>query len=37
MPVSTSDPELHTAVIELARELNYAAFTTLLPSGYPQT
>ena len=37
MPTSTNDPELHPTVLELARGPNYAASTTFLSSGYPQT
>ncbi len=37
MPASTDEPQLHPTVLELAREPNYAAFTTFLPSGLPQT
>ena len=29
--------ELHPTVLELARGQNFAALTTLLPSGHPQT
>jgi PPOX class probable F420-dependent enzyme len=29
--------ELHPMVLELARGRNFAAFTTLLPGGHPQT
>ncbi len=29
--------ELHPSVLELARGQNFAALTTLLPSGHPQT
>ena len=29
--------ELHPMVLELARGLNFAALTTLLPGGHPQT
>lgn len=34
---STNGRELHPKVIELAREPNFAAVTTLLPGGYFQT
>lgn len=37
MTTGTNDSELHPTVFELANEPNYAAFTTLLPSGHPQT
>jgi PPOX class probable F420-dependent enzyme len=33
----TSGRELHPMVFELAREKNFAALTTLLPDGHPQT
>ena len=29
--------EFHPSVLELARGQNFAALTTLLPSGHPQT
>ena len=29
--------ELHPTVLELARERNFAALTTMLPDGHPQT
>jgi PPOX class probable F420-dependent enzyme len=29
--------ELHPMVLEMARRRNFAAFTTLLPGGHPQT
>ena len=32
-----SHQELHPTVVELAREPTYAAVTTLLPGGHPQT
>ena len=32
-----NDQELHPMVLELARALNFAALTTLLPGGHPQT
>lgn len=37
MPSGTNDSKLDATVLELANEPNYAAFTTLLPSGHPQT
>jgi PPOX class probable F420-dependent enzyme len=37
VPDGTSDHELHAMVLELARGQNFAALTTLLPSGHPQT
>ena len=37
MPNTSGDRELHPAVVELAREPTYAAVTTLLPDGQPQT
>ena len=37
MPDKTNDCELHPMVLELARGQNFAAITTLLPSGHPQT
>ena len=37
MPDKTNDRELHPMVLELARGQNFAAITTLLPSGHPQT
>src|SRR3954463_2960194 len=37
MPSGTNDSKLDPTVLELANEPNYAAFTTLLPSGHPQT
>ncbi len=33
----TNDQELHPTVLELARGKNFAAITTLLPDGHPQT
>ncbi len=36
MPISTSDPQLHPTVLDLAREPNYAALTTFTPSGHEQ-
>src|SRR5687767_3386062 len=30
-------PDLHAETLELARGTNYAAVTTLLPGGHPQT
>jgi PPOX class probable F420-dependent enzyme len=32
-----NDQELHPMVLELARAQNFAALTTLLPDGHPQT
>ena len=32
-----NDQELHPMVLELARAQNFAALTTLLPGGHPQT
>ncbi|MDQ3182864.1 MAG: PPOX class F420-dependent oxidoreductase [Actinomycetota bacterium] len=32
-----NDQELHPMVLELARAPNFAALTTLLPGGHPQT
>jgi PPOX class probable F420-dependent enzyme len=37
VPDKTSSRELHPMVFELAREANFAALTTLLPDGHPQT
>jgi PPOX class probable F420-dependent enzyme len=37
MPDTTNDHELHPTVLELARGKNFAAITTLLPGGHPQT
>jgi PPOX class probable F420-dependent enzyme len=37
VPDETNGHELHPMVLELARGQNFAAFTTLLPSGHPQT
>jgi PPOX class probable F420-dependent enzyme len=34
---NTDDHRLHPKVVELARGENFAALTTLLPSGHPQT
>jgi hypothetical protein len=36
VPASTDEPQLRPTVLELAREPNYAVFTTFLPSGLPQ-
>ncbi len=37
MPGKTNGHELHSMVRELARGPNFAAITTLLPDGHPQT
>jgi PPOX class probable F420-dependent enzyme len=37
VPDETNDQELHPMVLELARAQNFAALTTLLPGGHPQT
>lgn len=37
MTDSTNGQSLHTQVIDLARAQNFAALTTLLPNGHPQT
>jgi hypothetical protein len=37
MPDNTNGRELHPMILELARGQNFAATTTLLPSGHPQT
>ncbi len=37
MAENTDDHRLHPKVVELARGENFAALTTLLPSGHPQT
>lgn len=37
MSDTTNGHELHPTVIELARGKNFAAITTLLPDGHPQT
>ncbi len=37
MPTSTSDTELHPTALELARGQNFAAITTIMPDGLPQT
>ena len=37
MAENTSDNGLHPKVVELARGKNFAALTTLLPDGHPQT
>ena len=37
MPDETNGHELHAMVLELARGQNFAALTTLLPNGHPQT
>ena len=37
MPEKANSGELHPMVLELARGQNFAALTTLLPSGHPQT
>jgi PPOX class probable F420-dependent enzyme len=37
VPNMTSSGELHPLVLALARGQNFAALTTLLPSGHPQT
>jgi PPOX class probable F420-dependent enzyme len=34
---NTNDHGLHPKVVELARSKNFAALTTLLPDGHPQT
>jgi PPOX class probable F420-dependent enzyme len=34
---NTEDHGLHQKVVELARGKNFAALTTLLPDGHPQT
>ncbi len=37
MSETRNGQELHPSVLELARGQNFAALTTLLPSGHPQT
>jgi PPOX class probable F420-dependent enzyme len=37
LPAETNNHELHPMVLELARGQNFAALTTLLSSGHPQT
>ena len=37
VPNQTNGRELHLMVLELARGQNFAALTTLLPDGHPQT
>ena len=37
MAENVNDNSLHPKVVELAREENFAALTTLLPDGHPQT
>jgi PPOX class probable F420-dependent enzyme len=37
VPEKANSRELHPMVLELARGQNFAALTTLLPSGHPQT
>jgi general stress protein 26 len=37
LPDETDGHELHAVVLELARGQNFAALTTLLPNGHPQT
>ena len=37
MTDNTNDHGLHPKVVELARGMNFAALTTLLPGGHPQT
>jgi PPOX class probable F420-dependent enzyme len=37
MATSTSSPELHPVTLQYAREPNYAAVTTMMPDGLPQT
>jgi len=37
VPDETKGGELHPMVLELARGQNFAALTTLLPGGHPQT
>jgi PPOX class probable F420-dependent enzyme len=37
VPNETNGHELHPMVLELARGQNFAALTTLLPGGHPQT
>jgi PPOX class probable F420-dependent enzyme len=37
MSDTMNDHELHPMVLELARGQNFAALTTLLPTGHPQT
>ena len=37
MTTSTSSTELHPTALELARGRNFAAVTTIMPSGRPQT
>src|ERR687898_3071068 len=37
VPNKTNGRELHPMVLELARGQNFAALTTLLPGGHPQT
>ena len=37
MSDTTNGQELHPSVLELARGQNFAALTTILPSGHPQT
>ncbi|MBA2441752.1 MAG: TIGR03618 family F420-dependent PPOX class oxidoreductase [Rubrobacter sp.] len=37
MATSTNAPELHPVTLEMARGKNYAAITTMMPGGLPQT
>jgi len=37
MPDKVDGQEVHPMVLELTRGQNFAAFTTLLPDGHPQT
>ena len=37
MPDKVDGQEVHPMVLELARRQNFAALTTLLPDGHPQT
>ncbi len=37
MPDKIDGQELHPSVVQLARGQNFAALTTILPSGHPQT
>src|ERR687883_859452 len=37
MPDKVDGQEVHPMVLELARRQNFAALTTLLPGGHPQT
>ena len=37
MPDTIDGQQLHPSVLELARGQNFAALTTILPSGHPQT